>query len=387
MLQLSTEQVETLRKLETASFNQFCKRAGKDATSYAALVSDVLIDELKTAIHTAGDGIPQSLSDHFRNAIQESNMFEKIRIIEDHANATRLSHIIRGAPRQMINYSYLSTLAEALGLPIPSPADDTPLRVLLDALPLRLMWDNNFNAFVKRETLLANIPCICVFHTITSGLKALADLVATAIVEIGDPLPIVIRCSDIRKEPSFKTDCRNVLQAIFGEGNLLIPLHEKHAYGRRDSMHLYLHTYFVSGAFDFVWLHEYGHLLLGHLLKGPSHRVEFEADEFAAATMFRAVETFPKYEMARAEEPEVVQDLVEFDRTLYIFGAALALSVLCLFDLFRMGDSPTHPPGKARVHNIAKRYPAIDILSFVRNVHQALNPTLEDYWSVTAKID
>lgn len=389
MLQLTAQQEETLHKLETASFNEFCKRAGKDATSYAALVGDVLIDELKTVIHIADadDGIPQSLSDHFRSAIQESDMFKRIRIIENHANATRLSHIIGGAPRQMINYSYLLSLAEALRLPVPSPANDNALRLLLDSLPLRLMWDNNFNAFVKRETLLDNIPCICVFHTITSGLKTLAHLVATAVIELGDPLPIVIRCRDMRNDASFKTDCREVLRAIFGEGDLLIPLHKEYAYGYRDAIHMYLYTQLVSGAFDFVWLHEYGHLLLGHLLTGPSHRVEFEADEFATATMFRAVETFPKYEMVRAAQPEMIEDLVHFDRTLYLCGAALSLSVLCLFDLFRMGDSPTHPLGKARVHNIAKRYPEIEILNFVRNVHQALNPTLGDYWSVTAKID
>jgi hypothetical protein len=244
------------------------------------------------------------------------------------------------------------------------------------------MWENNFNAFVTHETLLDDIPCVCVFHTITSGLKALAQLVATAAVEIGNPLPIIIRCSDIRNSVDFKTDCRKVLRTIFGEGDLLIPLHKQHAYSYRDGVHLSVYTSLVAGAFDFVWLHEYGHLLMGHLLTGPSHKVEFEADEFAVSTMFGAVEKFPKYEEFRVAQPELFVALVEFERTLYFFGAALSLSVLCLFDLFRKGDSPTHPPGEARVNNLAKRFPTIDIRSFVRNVHHALNPTLRDFWNV-----
>lgn len=122
-------------------------------------------------------------------------------------------------------------------------------------------------------------------------------------------------------------------------------------------------------------------------MEGPSHHVEFEADEFAAATMFRAVEKFPKYEILRATQPEIVDDLVQLERTFYICGASLSLSVLCLFDLFQEGESSTHPPGKSRVQNIAKRYPEIDILNFVRNMHQALDPTLQDYWGVSTKSD
>ena len=306
MLRLTAQQLETLHTLETASFTAFCSRTGKDAASYAALVRKVVMDELRTAINTAGDGIPQSLSDHFRTAMKQSDMFTMIKLVESHSNATRLSHIIGGAPRHMINYNYLVSLAHSLRLPAPSPTNNNALRLLLDSLPLRLVWDNNFNAFVNCETLLDNIPCICVYHTIVSGLKTLAHIVATAIVNLGDPFPILIQCNDIRNDASFKTDCREVLRAIFGEGELLIPLHREHAFGNRDTFHMYVYTYLVSGAFDFVWLHEYGHLLLGHLLSGPSHRVEFEADQFAAATMFRAVEKFPKYEMVGAD---IVEDI------------------------------------------------------------------------------
>ncbi len=387
MSQLTRQQEETLRDLEMVSFNEFCSRIKKDSTSYAKQLSDVLIGELNRVIHLSGDGIPQSGTDHLRNAIQQTDIFGQLKIVEDHANGTRLTHIVGGAPRQMLNYRYLQSLAESMRLPVLSPGDDNALRALLDSVPLRLIWDNNFNAFVTGETLLDNIPCVCVYHTITSGLKSLAAVVATAIIELGDPFPIIIRCKEIRHENSFKADCRKALQSILGEGDLLVPLSEQHVFGSQDQMQMYIYTSIIAGAFDFVWLHEYGHLLLGHLLEEASHRVEFEADEFAAATMFSAVEKFPKFETLRATQPEVVEELVQLERKFYLWGAALSLSVMCLFDLFQESESPTHPPGKARVKNIAKRYPEIDILNFVRNVHHALNPTLQDYWGVSTKID
>ena len=385
MLQLTKQQEETLHDLEMASFNEFCSRIEKDSTSYARQLSDTLTDELNRVIHLSADGIPQSLTDHFRNAIQQNDIFGQMKIVEVHANMTRLTHIIGGAPRQMLNYGYLQSIVENLHLPVLTPDDDNALRVLLDSLPLRLIWDNNFNAFVTGETLIDDIPCVCVYHAITSGLKSLAAVVSTAIIQLGDPFPVVIRCKEIRNENSFKTDCRKALQSIFGEGDLLIPISKQHAFGSQDQMQMYFYSMIVSGAFDFVWLHEYGHLLLGHLLEGPSYHVEFEADEFAAVTMFNAVEKFPKFEILRATQPEIVEDMLQLERTFYLYGAALSLSVLCLFDLFQKSESSTHPPGKARVQNIAKLYPEIDILNFVRNVNQALDPTLQDYWDVSTK--
>ncbi len=38
----------------------------------------------------------------------------------------------------------------------------------------------------------------------------------------------------------------------------------------------------VAGAQDFVWFHEYAHLLLGHLVVGSCPEVENEADLFAS---------------------------------------------------------------------------------------------------------
>lgn len=310
-----------------------------------------------------------------------------LRAVETHANATRLRHIERAAPRQMFNVNYLLSLAQALRLPAPSLINNDALRLLLDSLPLQMMWDNNFNAFVNQQTLLGNIPCVCVFHTLVSGLKALAHLVGTAIIELGNPLPIVIRCKAIRSEAGFKTDCRKVLKTIFGEGDMLISLNEDYCFGRQDKHHMFVYTCLTAGAFDFVWLHEYGHLLLGHLLKGPSHKVEFEADEFAIRTIFGAVETFPKMEVIGAAHPGILKDYIKLERTLYLSGAALSLSVLCLFDLFGQGASSTHPLGEDRVQNVAKLYPEFDLLNFVRNVHCALNPTLEEYWGVKIKIE
>jgi hypothetical protein len=192
MLQLTPKQQETLYALERSSFDGYCKRTGKDAETYSALISEALIHELNTVRTTAGDELPASLSEHFRNAVESRDMIARIKVVEDHANAVRLSHIVGGAPRHLINYMYLSSLADTLQLSAPSPANDDALHVMLKSLPLRLMWENNFDAFVTHETLLDDIPCVCVFHTITSGLKALAQLVATAAVQIGNPLPIII---------------------------------------------------------------------------------------------------------------------------------------------------------------------------------------------------
>lgn len=255
MLQLTRQQEETLHDLEMASFNDFCSRIEKDSTSYAKQLSDALIDELNRVIHLSGDGIPQSLIDHFRNARQQGDILGQMKIVEAHANMTRLSHIVGGAPRQMLNYRYLQSLAKSLRLPVLTPIDDNALRILLNSLPLRLIWDNNFNAFVTGETLLDDIPCVCVYHAITSGLKSLSAVVATAIIEFGDPFPVVIRCKEIRHENSFKTDCRKALQSILGEGDLLVPISKQHAFGSQDQIQMYFYTLLVSGAFDFVWLH------------------------------------------------------------------------------------------------------------------------------------
>jgi hypothetical protein len=377
---LTAGQRAMLQDLERASFDEYCRTARKDSAAYASFLSRVLTNEINTELPLY-EAAPPSLREHFTNIVNSNDLFEQMRLVENHANQTRLDHVIRGSPREMLNYDYLSSLANTLRLPIPHRGDDNSLRLLLDSVPLRLFWQNEFQAFVRHETLLDDIPCICAFQTISVSMKALAHLVATAVVRLGDPFPVVIECAGLCNDDSFKADCRAVVSAILGKGDLHIPLNRRHASeNMRNPVRVAIYGSLVAGACDFVWLHEYGHLVMGHLLTPQSHKIEFEADSFASVTMFRAVEKFPKYEGLAEDDRKF---MIEFDRTFYLLGAALSLTVLCMFDLFDPRESLTHPAGMARVRNLAAQCPSIDIVAFVSNAQQALNPTLKGNWNLS----
>lgn len=72
-------------------------------------------------------------------------------------------------------------------------------------------------------------------------------------------------------------------QFLLGEAaEIELPTDLRTFEGPRRDMHSLI-VRVMTGAQHFVWHHEFGHLLRGHLERRPSHQVEREADEFAAA--------------------------------------------------------------------------------------------------------
>ncbi len=137
---------------------------------------------------------------------------------------------------------------------------------------------------------------------------------------------------------------------------------------RQSSPKKLLHLATVSGAQDFVYYHELGHLLMGHLAIGQSQRVEFEADQFARLVVGN---THTDNEGAYGWR---------------VVGAAIPLVLLAVLaaKAGNSSGSPTHPASRERVLAFARSFKepnASLILAYARGIAAACNPALERWWN------
>ena len=120
-----------------------------------------------------------------------------------------------------------------------------------------------------------------------------------------------------------------------------------------------------GGGWDFVWLHEYGHLLLGHLDRPTGQNVEYEADSFA----IRALALNPLCQ----QRPEVFP--------LICMGVITLLLVIHILQVSQdHAESETHPSTMSRLY----RYLGDQELKWMmaRRIVAALRPACRSRWDI-----
>jgi hypothetical protein len=365
-LELTQEQREAIRAVEVASFEEHCKQHGHNIETYAAMC----LEDIKQ--HS------QSIIDNNRDVLVEEGahdvilFYERLASATDFWNATELlatsqrhriiDEIVDNATHLPINQSYLTQLALDLRLIPPARERPETLRDFLLAIPVIEMWGYEFGAYLEGRSTIYGLPCICVFHHLGSVSNLFFNVVMPVLFQVeGETIYLraIPEISTLAAEPGFTKALKGVLDMLYGVSYRV----------EIDGIHhfqcLYPHLddqFFMlsAGAQDFVWFHEYGHLLLGHLTVGACQQLEYEADRLASSIC------------------------AEISKRNGLYGIGMIIIVMMLMIMETQEGTegtPSHPMAAMRLLNVLGTFEASErsaLFAVVNAVQTALNPALRD---------
>lgn len=349
--------------MSARSFARYCAEIGvapEDAARQRMEQIRQSADESLAALAAKGAAIPQTVLD-FQETVKKGDFFRALRqltIQEKLYFAMEMTKITHLLP---INFAYLQTLAQRCGLP--SLSRDSPFEFaqFILSTPHVDLFDMEFNAFVSKHTVFNGRPYVCVYEQLFAAATALCSVVLPCLFWTNQRGEVTVASEHELQRRSVEQDfmdaCKMALQVVFSERDSA-----QVSYPRFDptATDWFYRNLMLSGATDFVWYHEYGHLLMGHLEREPALDLEFEADNFAARALLA---TFH-------EKPEAAHWRVT--------GAIGMLMVLLILE-GRQPTHGTHPSAPARLQRVQDHYEGL-FIPVANGIATLCNPSLHDSW-------
>jgi hypothetical protein len=339
-IQLAPSLRQSLKDLEEHSFREYCQKMGFSPKEHERLLLRIAKEEIETILRMSGVDNPATISqirEEIKELLSATDWWEFKRLqIKSQAESVA-GAIAKRAPSLPIDWVYLKSVSNELGIPSPTPRNTKSIISFVLAVPHLQVYGTEFNAFVSKETTL-DLPCVSVYEHLIVAIEHFLDVVMNAIIQItregkaSVAEPTVLR--ERGRNSSFVKACSECLDMILCRRDVVV--HDNNLCISRSLPEMQLpFRLMAGGATDFVWNHEYGHLLMGHLLLGASHKVEFEADMFAWKTL-----------SSRYDD----HDSAPF---WYLLGGLSLLTVLTIVELILKDDpSPTHPSAQSRLNVI-----------------------------------
>jgi len=323
---------------------------------------------------TQFDEIDDEVVSFYKSIEASSDFWEVIGLLTEFSRRRYVDVIVSHAPQSLSNYEYLTQVADTFGAEQPKPDKPSTLKRFLTEIPMIRLWEPDFNAFLGRTSPIGSIPHICVYHTLETAVRGFADIILYPILNIHDNRCTQRSIDEIQAIASgmeYIGSVKTLMDFVFGHTWAMTYEKERSFKGHGTPESLILCETVAGGSIDFVWFHEFGHLLMGHLKDVPCHAVEFQADAFAARTMLR------------------VSD--ERDKLFwYIAGGAATLFLISLLEARRStSHSSTHPPANDRLmHFLSATIDLYDynVAALVQGFEAACNPTLSKWWNMTVDI-
>lgn len=290
--QLNRTQKRLLIAKERESFIRHCKRSGWNPKD----VEKKLFENFRQRDSEIVEGLRQGAKknnfelelDSFNPLLRNKNYWQYLHWQTDMKRRMITDWICEADMILPINYGYVSKIAKMMGLSGVSEENPDSLKNFLLNVPLMNLFDLEFNAFVSEDTIIDGIPCVCV-HT---SLPELAEFYTNLFLCVLIPEKVQSRMqleSDKAfnhkvKSREFVWSCVSGFLALLGATTELgmVP---KYQFTKIHPQLTYEFLTSLHGSSGFVGLHEFGHLLMGHLEKIYDPSLELEADAFAAKTL------------------------------------------------------------------------------------------------------
>ena len=373
-LERGAQELDEAATLERDSFARFCSQLGHDPVEHARRVLRVSQDNLRRLIEVERERFPE-LAEQHQTLVQElldaDDYWLFKRLQNERTKEGIVRHIGDNAALVPIDYEYLSRICEQLHVLAPGPGEPGSLKLFLETIPSLTLSELEFNAFVERRTLVGNaIPCVGVSEQLVTATDVFFDVVfrastsrpSGAIDAAGES-----QCTARGSDPGFQEACKSSIDLVLGRTDNVDLDYERLL--RSDPVMSLPFQLMSSGAHNFVWYHEYGHLLMGHLPIGPCPEVEFEADVFAWQLVNKHVDqgTMPAF-----------------------WNALGAMALISLFEIIEAiagrPQAATHPEARLRLKRLMRTLNENDrstMYRFIQSMIWTCNPTLLRSWGVS----
>lgn len=244
------------------------------------------------------------------------------------------THISENRTILPVDYEYVSNLCTKIGLKHLTEKTSNGIEDFLRVVPTVSLFDLEFNAFVESRTIVdREIPCIAAYLQLLSSCEIFIDTVLPLCLNIHTKRGSLFKNPQESKEAASNLTVKDLLKRVFA---LLLARTDSIEYDykmslRSNPMMVIPFQLMSRGAVNFVWYHEFGHLLMGHLKIGPCHDVEFSADLFAWELCKRHYDT------------ELIEGFWN------LLGAIIVLITISCLEEFEGRYSETHPDAISRI--------------------------------------
>lgn len=357
-----------LREAEQRSFENYCRLVGLSQSE----AEEHLLPPLREKVQRLLRFVQNQVSVAAAERLSDSKIFSSVidsyvdvnRVFTEEDKSYYIERVISSADRLPINFGYLASLADQLQVPEPKVDNSDSLRPVLQSILAFNLFEPEFNAFITGKSKFRNIPAVVVYPFLSGTLWEILNVVIPITGLFGDPLSDA-EVNELASRPRFMEVCLSCFDAILCGGFFAKSYNDidrLSSMGDAEEMHLDIIN---GGAWDFVWLHEYGHLLLGHLDRPAGHDVEHDADSFA----IRALALNPLYE----KRPEVFP--------LVCVGVITLLLVVHILQVSQdKAESETHPSTMSRLYNYLGDQ---ELKWFIaRRIVAGLRPTCQSRWGI-----
>lgn len=296
---LNKTQKRLLIAKERESFIQHCNKMGwnpkdQEKKFYENFIQrdrEIIEGQLQRVRNGNFEPDPHAFDPLLRN----KNYWQYIRWQTAEKRKILTNSICEAAPSLPINYNYASKIAKIMGLSEISESKASSLENFLLNIPLMNVFDLEFNAFVTGDSIIEGIPCVCFYSSLPELAEFFTNLFLSALVpeKIEDRItfPSDESLDDKANSPEFIASCVSGLRGLLGTTTKVLIVPKCYF----SKLHPSLTVEFfnaLNGSSRFVGLHEFGHLLMGHLDKSHISSLELEADAFAARTLVKTAKNW-----------------------------------------------------------------------------------------------
>jgi hypothetical protein len=285
--------------------------------------------------------------------------------------ADRMSHALAEVSRHIKpDREYVSKLAAVIVPDRPDASYVPGLEVLLSQIPVIWSFDPIFNARVARISRVNNVPCVLVYYHTFLTIRALMELALGGLFDGSKRVLPAYDAGEAGKRTVFMRALKKVLDAAWSAAKDVGEIPEEMGFGsgRRNTLREF--SLALRGGIDFVWLHEYAHIVLGHAETDRSADEELAADTLALEALVAQCASNPTW------------------KRWVVIGANLTLSLVELMDRMRPGPSGVHPTASVRLVNLVETAPAKarpELKRVATSLERLFAPTVEA-WTGTAGI-
>ena len=273
-----------MKELRLTSFNRLAAKLDRDPSELEAYLFKYIVQSSEQTLayydREEKDAAHRGFLD---TAAKSNNYWAYVRAQEEYLRSETIDLFFNERIYRMnVNVKYLEKIGAQLPAPVAVIKDQEDLEIILLQIPLILRHDLDFNAFIARSSTTSDVPYLglnlALLHVLDVFTVKVAQLITTPVdTEAAVKVFKFKSPGDIEaaaQDPYTVSVLISCVEILLGRDFHAVKIETDPI---ADS---FMYHATVPPALNFISLHEYGHLLLGHIELERSKEAELQADLF-----------------------------------------------------------------------------------------------------------